>query len=348
MANKSVFQDFDANALTFFDLGGDSIYGVPAGSTFEEVLCTQDQTTYEKIKDILIKPTLDSTTFKTKKKAFILPRALVSQDRLKAALKEHGITVTNDYELADLVVGHNDITTDTLQNSDNIPSTLMMAKLWNYEITEGSSTSGNAMEARINAYSRPVIITSKTLEGVRYYDLDISENLYDSWMITGMALNLAHLIETTDLAVIDTETVLHSSANLITLDEQLLSDLKSQLRKSGWSEDKTLAGKIIPTINYKKNLHLLWQLSQDCSNITYDFNREKDLQFWLKESKFDFFSRKSAQEMILYLEREEKLSKTYFRYLEPIVRKEISIHNRDLYTFRVAVKKEYQKYLKND
>jgi hypothetical protein len=27
-------------------------------------------------------------------------------------------------------------------------------------------------------------------------------------------------------------------------------------------------------------------------------------------------------------------------------RREISIHNRDLYTFKVAVKKEYQKYLK--
>ena len=40
------------------------------------------------------------------------------------------------------------------------------------------------------------------------------------------------------------------------------------------------------------------------------------------------------------------LCKTTFKYLEPIVRNEISIHNRDLYTFKVAVKKEYQQYLK--
>mgnify|MGYP003117337469 CR=1 FL=1 len=348
MANKSVYQDFDADALTFFDLSGDSLYGVSAGSTFEEVLCTQDQTTYEKIENILTNPTEDAITFKSKKKAFILPRCGVSQDRLKSALKEHSITVTNDYELADLIIGHDDISIDRLQNSDNIPSTVMLSKLWNYETTEGSATSGNFMEARINAYSRPVIITSKVVEHVRYYNLDISSNLYDSWLLTGMAVNLAHLIETTDLSVIDTETVLHSSANLSILDEQLLSDLTSQLSKSGWSEDKTLAGKIIPTIDYKKNLHLLWQLSQDCSNIMYDFNREKDLQFWLKESNFETLSLKSAQQMILYLEKEEKLNKTYFRYLEPIVRKEITIHNRDLYTFKVAVKKEYQKYLKND
>jgi len=50
--------------------------------------------------------------------------------------------------------------------------------------------------------------------------------------------------------------------------------------------------------------------------------------------------------MILWLEDRDLLCKTAFRYLEPIVRSEISIQNRDLYTFRVAVKKEYQQYLK--
>ena len=91
---------------------------------------------------------------------------------------------------------------------------------------------------------------------------------------------------------------------------------------------------------------MLWQFAQDCGNLTYTNNRDKDLQYWIKESKFIEFERKSAQDMILWLEKEEKLDTTTFRYLEPIVRKEISINNRDLYTFKVAVKKEYQKYLK--
>ena len=50
--------------------------------------------------------------------------------------------------------------------------------------------------------------------------------------------------------------------------------------------------------------------------------------------------------MLIWLEDKELLNKTYFKYLEPIVRQEISIHNRDLYVFKVSVKKEYQKYLK--
>ena len=344
MANKSVYQDFNADALKHFGLEADPIYGLVSSTSVNKVLCTQDQTTYEKINTILTVPTEDDLTFRTKKKAFILPKCNVSQDRLKAALKEHSITVTNDYELADLIIGHEEITTHKLSNAENIPTTIMMNKLWNYETTKGDINSVSGILRQIGDSNLECIITPKITDNVRYYDIDIEDSLYDSWMITGMALNLAHIIDTTNVSVIDPETVLHASASKMTLDEQLLSDLKTQLNSYG--DDKALALKIIPTIDYKKNYHLLWQFSQDCSSITYADNRDKDLQYWLDASGFLNFERKSAQDMILWLEEQDKLNKTSFRYLEPIVRREISIHNRDLYTFKVAVKKEYQKYLK--
>jgi len=345
MANKSVYQNLDLAALSYFDLESDTLYGVLSNSgEVSKVLCTQDQTTYEKIHSILTVPTEDDQTFRTKKKAFVLPRCNVSQDRLKAALKEHGITVTNDYELADLIIGHEDITTHRLENAENIPFTVMMNKLWNYETTKGRSTATHSKEIAIYNSGLEVIITPKLTESIRYYDLDIEDSLYDSWMLTGMAINLAHIIDTTDVSVVDPETVLHSSASKMILDEQLLSDLKVQL--ATYADDKALALKIVPTIDYTKNYHLLWQFAQDCSSITYADNRDKDLKYWLEVSNFLKFERKSAQDMILWLDSEDKLCKTTFRYLEPIVRREISIHNRDLYTFQVAVKKEYQKYLK--
>ena len=343
MANKSVYQDFNTDALVYFGLETDPTYGLVSGTGINEVLCTQDQTTYEKINTILTVPTEDDQTFRTKKKAFILPKCNVSQDRLKAALKEHGITVTNDYEIADLIIGHKDITTHTLQNAENIPSTIMMNKIWNYETTKGDANKLGVLK-KVSDSGLECIITPKITDNVRYYDIDVEESLYDNWMITGMALNLAHIIDTTDVSVIDPETVLHASATKMTLDETLLGDLKAQLNSYG--DDKALALKIVPTIDYKKNYHLLWQFAQDCGNITYANNRDKDLQYWIDVSNFERFGRKSAQDMILWLEEEGKLNKTSFRYLEPIVRKEISIHNRDLYTFKVAVKKEYQKYLK--
>ena len=343
MATKSVYQDFDADALKHFGLEADPFYGLVSSSMgVNKVLCTQDQTTYDKIHSILTVPTEDGQTFRTKKKAFILPKCNVSQDRLKAALKEHSITVTNNYELADLVIGHEDISTYKLQNAENIPSTLMMNKLWNYETTLGDSDRTGVLKAVADS-GLECIVTPQITDRVRYYDIDMEESLYDVWMLTGMAINLAHLIDTTDLSVVDPETVLHSSANLLTLDETLLADLKAQL--NSYSDDKALALKIVPTIDYNKNLHLMWQLAQDCSSLEYADNRDKDLQYWLRESNFRSLMRKSAQDMILWLEEKELLNKTYFKYLEPIVRQEISIHNRDLYVFKVSVKKEYQKYL---
>jgi len=344
MANKSVYQDFNADALTYFGLEADPIYGLVSSTGINKVLCTQDQTTYEKINTILTVPTEDDLTFRTKKKAFILPKCNVSLERLKAALKEHGITVTNDYTLADLIIGHEDISTHRLENADNIPSTIMMNKLWNYETTVGDINSGSTILREVANSNLECIITPKITDHVRYYDIDIEDSLYDTWMITGMALNLAHIIDTTDVSVIDPETVLHASASKMVLDEQLLADLKVQLKSYG--DDKALALKIIPTIDYKTNYHLLWQFSQDCSSITYADARDKDLKYWIDASGFYKFERKSAQDMILWLDSKDKLDKVSFRYLEPIVRREISIHNRDLYTFKVAVKKEYQKYLK--
>ena len=347
MANKSVYQDFNTDALTYFGLEEDTIFGVLSGSgtiDIVKVLCTQDQTTYERINTILTVPTEDSTTFRTKKKAFILPKCTVSQDRLKAALKEHNITVTNDYTLADLIIGHEDISTHRLENADNIPSTIMMNKLWNYETTKGRSNAIHPKEIAIYNSGLEVLLTPKLIESVRYYDLDITSSLYDEWMITGMAINLAHLIDTTNVSVIDPETVLYSSANKIILDEELLANLYAQLNAYG--DDKALALKIIPTIDYTKNYHLLWQFAQDCNNITYADNRDKDLKYWIKESNFNHFNHYNAQDMILWLEKKQKLDKITFKYLEPIVRKEINIDNRDLYTFKVSVKKEYQQYLK--
>lgn len=344
MATKSVYQDFDNDALKYFGLETDPLYGLVSSSmSIDKVLISQDETTYKKIHSILTVPTEDGQTFRTKKKAFILPKCDVSQDRMKAALKEHGITVTNDYELADLIIGHEDITTYKLNNAEKVPSTIMMNKLWNYETTLGDSDSIGVLKA-IGDSGIECIVTPQITDRVRYYDVDMNDNLLDVWMLTGMAVNLAHIIDTTDVSVIDTETVLHASATKLVLDEQLLSDLKTQL--NSYNDDKAIAIKIVPNIDYTKNYHLLWQLAQDCSNLEYADNRDKDLQYWLKESGFTTFHRKSAQDMIQWLEERDLLCKTTFRYLEPIVRSEISIHNRDLYTFRVAVRKEYQQYLK--
>jgi|TARA_Y100000289_G_C3926669_1_gene153820 hypothetical protein len=347
MAKKTVYQQFNTDALKHFELDNDSKYGVIVNHNVEEVLVTQDVTTYEKVHSILYKDTVTDQTLQMYKKAFVLPNSEVSLDRLKAALREHKITVTNDYEQADLIVTHNGFSGRQVQNGEKIPSTVMMSKLWNYETTiEGAPGTPSPINTLIQNYDGPVIIDEKITSRIRYYNLETDESLYDTWMLTGLAINLAHLIDIGEVDVVDVDTVLHSSANRCILDEELLSDIIAQVNSHN-NDDVALAGKIIPTIDYTQNLHLFWVLTQECYRITHAYNRDKDIQYWLSQSNFNEISDFNAEAMILYLEEKELLDSKSFRYLEPRVRSEITIHNRDLYVFKVSVKKEYQKYLKN-
>ena len=167
----------------------------------------------------------------------------------------------------------------------------------------------------------------------------------DEWGITGLSLNLAYLIDTNELEVISEEAILHASANQIDLTETLVKEISDWVQSYD-NENITIAAKIIPTINYTKKPHLLWELAQNLYSYTHNFNRDKDVKYWLEKAELGDLYHSSAEDMIMKLEKEEKLTNESFRYLEKIVRKDISIHNRELYVFKVSVKQEYKKYLK--
>jgi hypothetical protein len=340
MANKSVYQSYDAGALNYFGLDSAPYYGVLSSNVIEEVLVTQDETTFKKIQNILTTSTENSTTFKTKKKAFVLPKCNVSLDRIKSALKEHSISVTNDYELADILITHGDIY-ERFDSGNIIKSTVLMAKLWNYQTLHNT----NGLVSIIDNHPRDIIFDGNLANRVKYHHCITGDSLYDEWMITGMAINLAHKIELGLIGTIDVNTVIHESANKQVLDETLLEDIQKYLQSYS-DEDRAMAAKVIPTIDYLQNYHLLWEFAHKAERYMYHFNRDKDVQYWLEQSNFNRFCRKSAHDMILWLESNEKLDSISFKYLEPIVRREIHISNRDLYVFKVQVKPEYLKYAK--
>lgn len=345
MASKSVYQDYNTDALDHFGLKTASYYGVVSSNAVDTVLFTDSETTYNQIKDIIKKNTLNGSTFKAKKKAFVLPKSPVSLDRVKAACKEHGITLTNDYEAADLILTHNDIS-ERFEHGTTIKSTVMLAKLWNYHTATNSGfSSTNFIDDYIDETGNEVIIDDKSENHLSRYNCMNGESLYDSWMITGLALNIAYKIEMGELDTLDVETVVNESANKQELTEDLLKTLVSQI-SSYSDEDQAMAAMVIPTIDYSKKHHLLWKLAQECNHKMYNFNRNKDVQYWLSVSNFTKFGNMNAEQMIKWLEKEDLLSSENFRYLEPIVRKDITIYNRDLYVFKVEVKPEYRKYLK--
>lgn len=344
MANKSVHQVFNPDAVEHFVIDCDP-YGiiVDNAGTIEKVYVDESNYTFNKIEKILggAKDEPDMTLYK---KGFLFPNSPISIDRVKAALKEHKITLTNDYEDADLFISHCDLVRSS-SNGENVNTRSLLNKLWNFDaIEKGNSFIDKYCEDNSrNSESARVIYCNKAERSVNVYAIDRLSMPYDSWLLSGLAVNAAHLVDTNQIACYDVEKILHQSATKSELTEQMISDFTVQMGQG--SDGIDLIGAILPTVDYTKKKHLLWKLSQEIGSSLYLFNRNKDVQYWIKASGIEDYYHHSALDMIQHLENNNDLTTEEFKYLEPIVRKEIKIDNRDLYTFRVEVKPEYKKLM---
>ena len=345
---RAIHQEFNPDAIEHFSIDCDP-YGVMVdrNGTIETVYIDESDYTSKKIDGILDKSDCDVQPDMTLyKKAFVLPNCPVSTDRIKAALKEHGISITKDLDAADVIISHGYLGTQT-DTSENINHNYLLNTIYNHDSIDAGCMEVDdycAANARGGELAR-VIYCSKVLEGfVGNYKANRLEFPYDAHMISGLAVNAAYAVEM-GKPIFDVEKVMHQSATKIKLDERLLQDLIS-MKSSGSGDDWNMIGAILPTIDYRYNHHLLWTLSSELYSNMYVFNRNKDVQYWKGASGIDGYYHRSALEQIHWMEEQKVLNKESFKYLESIVRKEIRIDNRDLYVFKVSVKPEYKKYLK--
>ena len=336
MAKKTVYQDIDPGTVSYFNIDDERSYGIWINSMCKEigtVLGTESEIIYDKIKDILKDETTNDLTLV--KKAFVLPLCNVSADRIKTALKEHKIIVTNDYEQADCIVTHNNYD-EHFYNGESLKTTQMMSKLNNYYFC-------NSINALSKTIKYPILYDERIKSAYPSYNQETESCPYDLYCITGLALELARKIDQGDMHVIDVETVLGSSANKQTLTPQLVADLKAMMNGD---DDRTVAASILPTIDFNKEPELLWELAGSINYHSHHFNRNKDVQWWWEQANIHDLSHMNAEDAILHFERKGVLNNKVFKYFEPICRKEISISNREMYTFTVQVKPEYRKLLR--
>ena len=307
-----------------------------------DVILSESKAQYDKVKSLLETETTNDLT--TVKKAFILPMADVSTDRLKSALKEHKITVTNDYEKADFIIPHLNFY-DSYSQIDNIPQTKMLFHLKNGYYCNDHRT---CVSDYYDDTGNTVILDKRSL-GDRYqHNIDYDSLPYDSFVFSKMAIRIADLVDSGDLQVVETDTILNQSANRVPMTEELMEDLNKMVSSySASDEELQMAGKIIPTIDPTGEPYLLYKYSKEfLGNLDYKYSRNKDVIYWLDKHSCSYLSRMTAEEAIKHFEQEGILDSRCFRALEVECRKEIVISNRELYTFKVQVKPEYRKYMK--
>ena len=308
----------------------------------EDIQLSESVSQYESIKDLLTTETTSDLT--TVKRAFVLPMHNVSTDRLKASLKEHKISITNDYEKADFIIPHNNFY-DAYMNSATIPQTKMMFKLTNGYYCNDHRT---AVIDYNEKTGNNVILDKRALGDSYQYNIDYISAPYDSYVFSNMSLALAKLIKDGEMDVIETDTILNQSANRVPITKELMEDIKKMIDNYNASEEEyEMAGKIIPTIDPTGEPYLLYEYSDFLNSKSYHYSRNKDVLYWMDKHNIAYLSRQNAEQAIKYFEDEGILDSRCFRALEVKCREEIQIHNRELYTFKVQVKPEYRKYMQD-
>ena len=345
MANKTIFQTPDLIKYTDIGCTLDTTQhmGIPTNSkcdNIETILITESEKDYNKILDLITTETPNQQGVSGLKKAFIVPGLFISNDRLHSALKEHKISITNDLTLADFIVSE-----ESFELEDQGDKTFRSNKILHHKQNMYIINNGPADDYH-NRTSNWMLYCDKISKSqFNFYSYDYESAPYDVYGITGLAIELANKIRLGELKVVSAETVMVSSSTNQNLTEELIEQLKSMA--NGSSDDKELMLKLIPTINYTSEPALLYILIQHLgSHLAYTSSRSKDLDWWKEKSNYTQIYRSTAEDMIISLEEKNLLDAKNFRILEPLCRKEINIHNRNLYNFIVQVKPEYKKYLK--
>jgi hypothetical protein len=343
MASKNVHIGSPSKE-TLEDLGFTDIndVGFCTNSEVVDVYLSESQTQWTTIQDLLTTETTSDLT--TVKRAFILPMHNVSTDRLKASLKEHKISVTNDYEKADFIIPHTNFY-DSYTNIPNIPQTKLMFKVSNgYYCHDHRPLTQDYHDKTDN----DVLLESRSQDTNYQHNMNYESAPFDSFIFSSMSLELASLIQNGEMEVISTDTILNQSANRIPITQQLIDDIAKMADSySATDDDIEMAGKIIPTIDPAGEPYLLYESATMLDNVSYKFNRNKDVMYWMDKHNIYNLSRKNAEEAIKYFDEKGQLDSRCFKSLEVKCREQIQINNRELYTFKVQVKPEYRKYMKD-
>jgi hypothetical protein len=339
MAKKTVFQEIDSDAVDRLGIVDGTSVGVPFTSSIETVLLTESEKIYDEIETILTTET--SQDLVKAKKAFVLPGNAMPADRTKALLKEHKITVTNDYEKADCIITSG-VISEVFFNRAFKPRKNML--LW--EARNGFYIEDDA--AIVNSYvtnsGNPCIFTKAAHGSRSEWSFEYESMPYNSYILTGLAINLADKIKQGELEVVDLKTVESVSATVTVLDDQSAEDLIKMLQ--GDQEERALAFKLLPNIKTDEMVHLVYNVFTNIPGYSSN-RRNKDYKYWEDTNRLNTrFSHMSLDAIIKNEHESGNLCAEAFRYLEPLCRKEIHISSRELYNFKVVVKPEYKQYLK--
>ena len=268
---------------------------------------------------------LDFSLYKNKK-CYIMPGNSVTGQRLAEFLKGYDITITNNSSKADFFI-YNERKDDICDPILNKNCSFYDTEIYFWYIEHDSK---KILEYNLDSYKAENNI-NRIMEKQTYRWSSI---------IGGTALNIL-----ASGKPIVYEECIRKKIKTFVLDDESVESFTAMLNTRR-DEDLAIVAKVIPTIDVMTNQDKVFKFILDNQyTLCGYFNRDKDVQFWLKDIYAHKFYNSNASYLIRKFHNENILTKEGFKYLEKIARSRIEIHNKEIYSFSVRIKDEYKKYL---
>lgn len=328
--SKAIYQEVEQKVLDNFEIRA-HLSALLSNTKHAEIYSVDQDELNRVVK--LISPDRDFQKLSTKRKAFVLPDVKYTVARVREYAKNVNLSIVNKVEDADIIISHNNVHKDCRYD---IPNKSLAISYFGkiYSNTEQTATS-------LAAFKHPKAINiSYTLN--RWQEWRASSSVDSILLCTPLALIVAYEVEKNHIPVYDIEEIVDVQ-DKIDIDKELIDMLYNQC--GGTDDDLKIVQKILPTIDISKKPYLAWYLVKRLNVYHHQLSKNKDVKAWMSTIDWNKLSTYNAQDFCSYLINRDKMTKEAFAELEPIMRRDIQIYNRDFYKFQVSIKDEFKKYL---
>lgn len=317
----------------------------------------------------------NTVTIGKKDKVFICPGCKLPQFRIKEYLKTIKATLTRDIDKATVIISTEDMCED-VNNGYKENKQARISKIYfedrgmfcinpydgnndfenSYEYYEKSIEEMGLTESRITGNIENVLFSSKTIDCVSWTSAlkrrsEILDNDY-AYFLYPIGLKLIYEILSKKIPVIhENDVCAVANSGLKLNDTEVFESIKMML--DGSSEDRNLAKQMIYNSDFKNAESQVYWLANNCSNLGYSSNRDKNRDYFCTESNFHMFTHMDEYEFIQYLHENDKLNTTIFeKYIVSFINDclEDLGHNKykELFNFKISWKNEWLKYSKDE
>lgn len=321
--------DVDTTKLAFPSELCNYVYRTGKGKNVGKVY-KLDQPTYKAIKKIFAGD--ENHQVSKGDKVYVLPGHTLGKERIKAALKKIGATMTSDINKATAIAGTKGAQFNTTITAIQAPISAMLFHTFSYRIKINNGLlkddifskvpNSDEVEAEFNEGTKCYITLYSTDHKLRNHDnIEVTDGF--KYLIRPEGMAVVYNILSRRLKVFTEDVITDHAHSDTKLEDDAVYEGICNMLASGDKDNKSLAIQTLTRCDLSGDIEFkIWKLTQIFHNIPYA-NRTKALDMFITKSRWKHWKNLDKQDFLIHREQKNKLTPAIIEYCLSDVKEEI-------------------------